>query len=426
MARKVKDKALDSREARGKLQPRGKPYWRQIEQRLHLGFRRIKGKAGTWWVRHYIGAQTYEIEPLGIADDLSDADGVAVINFWQAQDKARERMVTRAHAAAGKTGPLTVKDAIEQYLDRLEGNGRNTYDARRRADAHIVPKLGAVECASLTADMLHKWHVGLAKEPPRLRTANGEAQKHAIASGDVEAVRRRRVSANRVLVILKAALNHGWKEGKVASDSAWRRVSPFTSVSAARSRYLTVAEAQRLINAADPEFRPLVEAALQTGCRYGELCQLAVSAFDPDSGTLHVRKSKSGKPRHVVLTDEGTALFTRLAAGRLGHELMLRKSNGEPFGKSHQAKPMAEACRRAKITPRISFHGLRHSWASLAVMAGVPLMVVAKNLGHRDTRMCELHYSHLAPSYVADAIRAGAPRFGMVTTTNVTPLGARS
>jgi hypothetical protein len=44
-------------------------------------------------------------------------------------------------------------------------------------------------------------------------------------------------------------------------------------------------------------------------------------------------------------------------------------------------------------------------------MNGVPLMVVAKNLGHTDTRMVEKHYGHMAPGYVADAIRAGAPRF---------------
>ena len=40
-------------------------------------------------------------------------------------------------------------------------------------------------------------------------------------------------------------------------------------------------------------------------------------------------------------------------------------------------------------------------------------MVVAKNLGHTDTRMVEKHYGHLAPRYVADAIRAGAPKFGI-------------
>jgi integrase len=47
-------------------------------------------------------------------------------------------------------------------------------------------------------------------------------------------------------------------------------------------------------------------------------------------------------------------------------------------------------------------------------MNGAPLLVVAKNLGHTDTRMVERHYGHLAESYVADAIRAAAPRFGIV------------
>jgi integrase len=427
MARKVKDKALDSREARSRLKPRGKPFWRQIERGLHLGYRRLKGKAGTWWVRHYLGAQTYEIESLGAADDLSDADGTAILSYWDAQTKARERMVARAHAAAGKAGPLTVKDAIDQYLDRLEENGRNAYDARRRASALIIPKLGPVECASLTADMLSKWHSWLAKEPPRLRTRDGEKQKHgASPSGDDEAVRRRRASANRVLVTLKAALNVAWRGGKVASDSAWRRVSPFGNVSAARVRYLTVAQAQRLINASDPDFRGLVTAALQTGCRYGELCRLEAQDFNADAGTIAVRRSKTGKPRFVVLSEEGQDFFRQLAAGRSGSELLLKRPDGEPFARSNQAKRMREACARAKIVPPVGFHALRHTWASLSVMNGVPLMVVAKNLGHRDTRMCELHYSHLAPSFIADAIRAGAPRFGTVKPSNVRPLGART
>ncbi|MBZ9748312.1 tyrosine-type recombinase/integrase [Mesorhizobium sp. CO1-1-7] len=91
--------------------------------------------------------------------------------------------------------------------------------------------------------------------------------------------------------------------------------------------------------------------------------------------------------------------------------------------KSHQFRPMNEACKNAKIVPAIGFHGLRHTWASLSVMNGMPLLVVAKNLGHTDTRMVEKHYGHLAPSYVADAVRAGAPRFGTVQNTNVVSMG---
>ena len=412
MARKVNDKQLDTREARGKLKPRGKPYWRTIERGLHLGYRRLSGKAGTWWARHYIGAQQYDLEALGIADDLSDADGVAILSYWHGQDRARERMVKRAHAAAGKTGPLTVADAMNAYLEYLESkNAATAADARSRDRLFIRPKLGAFEIDSLTAEQLQRWHSSLAKAPRHVRSWNGATKELPIRSGD-DGQRARRASANRTLTTLRAALSRAWRAGKVSSDRAWRSVEPFENVDAARVRYLTVAEAKRLINGCDPELKPLVQAALQTGARYGELIRLEVHDFNSDAGTLAVRQSKSGKPRHIVMTDEGIALFRQLSAGRSGHEPLIRRANSKPFRRNDQALPMAAAVKRARITPSISFHGLRHTWASLAVMNGVPPMVVAKNLGHRDTRMVEKHYGHLAPSYIADAIRAGAPRFG--------------
>jgi integrase len=183
-----------------------------------------------------------------------------------------------------------------------------------------------------------------------------------------------------------------------------------------------MAEAERLINTCDPEFRALVRAGLETGCRYGELTQLEVCDFNPDANTLAIRQSKSGKPRHVVLTDEGAAFFRDHCAGRNGHELMFRHGDGSAWQRSEQARPMAEACERARIKPAISFHILRHTWASHAVMNGVPLLVVAKNLGHVDTRMVEKHYGHLAPSFIADAIRAGAPRYRVKDDKRLLPL----
>jgi integrase len=191
----------------------------------------------------------------------------------------------------------------------------------------------------------------------------------------------------------------------------------------AKVAYLTVAQAQRLINAADPDFRLLVRAALETGCRYSELTRMTVNDFNPDSNTVVIPKSKSGKARHVVLTPEAAGFFRQLCAGHEGADLLFRRDDGAVWAKSDQARPMRSACARARITPAVSFHALRHTWASLAAMNGVPLMVVAKNLGHADTRMVEKHYGHLAPSYVADAIRAGAPRFaGTETPSSVVPM----
>jgi hypothetical protein len=59
---------------------------------------------------------------------------------------------------------------------------------------------------------------------------------------------------------------------------------------------------------------------------------------------------------------------------------------------------------------------------ALPAVTNAPLMIVARNLGHRDTRMCELHYAHLPPGHVRDAIREGAPKFGFKPDSKVTLL----
>ena len=425
MARTIVDSNLKDRTARGRLKARRKPYWREIEPSLAVGYRKLKGRKGrpagpgTWSARHYNGAGSYSVEKIdGVADDFSDANGVTVLDFKQAQDKARTLHLQR-HAASEITGPLTVKAAIELHLEHLAGSGQSITHQRHHAGAFILPALGTVEVSKLTAAQLRRFHHGLAKLPPRVRTRAGAPQQHrVIEAGDAEAARRRQSSANRILTTLKAALNHAFTEKLAASDAEWRRVKPFRNVESARVKYLQVAEAKRFLNACDSAFRPLAQAALQTGCRYGELTRLKVGDFDADNGTLSIWQSKSGKPRHVILTSEGIAFFVELTAGRATGELMLRRANGEPWRKSNQGDYMAAACVRAKIAP-IGFHQLRHTWASLAVMAGVPLMIVGRNLGHADTRMVEKHYGHLAPSYIADAIRQHGPRFGYKPAANV-------
>jgi integrase len=77
---------------------------------------------------------------------------------------------------------------------------------------------------------------------------------------------------------------------------------------------------------------------------------------------------------------------------------------------------------RARISPAISFHILRHSHGSTLAMRGVPMGVIAAQLGHSDTRMTEKHYAHLAPSYVADTIRANFPNLGITKDAAVTAL----
>ncbi len=414
MARTVRDSALETRTARSRLKASGKPYYRAIDPGLHLGYRR--GKAGGKWVmRWYVGEGDYRVETIATADDSADADGVVILDYREAQALIRKRFVEYARVAQGlpaKDGPYTVHACIAEYLEFLEGNRKSAKDARWRAEALILPELGDIPCIDLSAPKLRRWLEDAATTAPRLRSCKGAAPRYREVDGDDEQRRKRRATANRVLTILKAALNRAWREGKIASDEPWRRVEPFEEADAARVRYLSIDECRRLINSAGGEFRVLVRAALSTGCRFGELAALQVRDFNPDAGTLHIRTSKSGKGRHVVLNDGGAAFFASIGAGRPGVESMLRKADGGRWGKSNQTRPMAETCARARIEPPANFHCLRHTYASLAVMAGAPLLVVAKNLGHTDTRMVEKHYGHLSESYIAEAIRAAAPRFG--------------
>ena len=144
--------------------------------------------------------------------------------------------------------------------------------------------------------------------------------------------------------------------------------------------------------------------------------------FDADAGMLTVRESKSGKPRHVVLTVEGQDLFTYLTAGKESDGYIFQRTDGGVWRQSHQLRPIKDACTRARIKPLISFNILRHTHGSTLAMKGVPMGVIAKQLGHADTRMTEKHYAHLSGGYVADTIRANFPALGIGGAEKVSPI----
>jgi integrase len=416
MAKTVRDSKLDSRAAREKLKQGAKPYYRAIDLGLHLGYR--KGKTGGKWVmRRYVGDEKYVVETIGTADDFSDADGAEILSFHQAQAKARAAVADRKGMKPAE--PFTVDRALDAYLERMVSeHSKSVADARNRVDNLIRPRLGQMLVSELMRDEITKWRNAIAIRPRHVRGKKGQASRALAAPTTDDEKRRRHASANRTLTILRAALNQAFRDGKAASDVAWRSAKPFREVDSARIRYFTVEEVRRIVNASQGEFRALVNAALFTGCRYGELGRLHVGDVNADAGTIFVGKSKSGKARHVVLTEEGQGFFRQVTAGRASNALLLPKADGSAWGVSHQLRPMREACKHAGVVAA-GFHILRHTYATLLVMNGVPLPVVASNLGHADSRMTEKHYAHLAPSYLAETIRKFAPTLGTFTDSNV-------
>jgi integrase len=153
---------------------------------------------------------------------------------------------------------------------------------------------------------------------------------------------------------------------------------------------------------------------------------MRASDFNAEAGTITVRESKSGKPRHVALTDEGQSLFAALTAGHSSRDPIFVRDDGKTWGPSHQQRPLDAASARAKIEPAATFHILRHTYASALAMRGVPMGVIATQLGHSDTRMTERHYAHLSPNYVAETVRAHFPTLGIGGGSGVASLRSAS
>jgi hypothetical protein len=328
---------------------------------------------------------------------------------------------------------------MADYLaDFAARGGKAIRTTRHVTEAHILPALGAQPVGRLTRDKLKAWHRAVAASPARVRSKAGET-RHRDTEGDPDASRRRASSANRVLTVLKAALNHAHAEGKVTCHTdAWAAVKPIREADTAKVRDLHDDEITRLVNACDPDFRALVTGALMTGARYGELAAMQAGDFDPKAGTVTIRLSKSGKPRHIALTDEGRDFFRGIAAGKAGGARLFERDRVEaqatretavrteraPWGDSDQFRPIRAACEAANISPAISFHELRHTYASRLAQRGVPMGVIAAQLGHADTRMTEKHYAHLSPNYVADTVRAAFGHLGIVPESNVLSIRA--
>jgi integrase len=92
-----------------------------------------------------------------------------------------------------------------------------------------------------------------------------------------------------------------------------------------------------------------VTAALLTGCRFRELAAPATEDFNTDAGTITIRTSKSGKPRHVVLTDEGREFFARMRPHASPNSPLFTKANDQPWSASDQQRPLAAAWTAARI-----------------------------------------------------------------------------
>jgi integrase len=389
MVRRLKNNELDSRNARLKLKQSKKPRFVSVGQGLSLGYRRNKTD-GTWIFRKSDGKGGMHTKAIGIADDYVEADGANALDYWQAVDKVREL----GRPSGSAPGSITVKEAFDNYLPTLEAkNARSAHTTKGRVNKHILPRLGTFRVVDLTKTQLDGWKASLVKK-----------------SDDREEVRKSKDSANRVLTMLKAFLNHAWNDEKnaIPSDQAWRKVKPFKDVARPREVRFSPPQAQKLINTIkDARFARLVEGGYATGGRYEELTGAKVSHFDRDGGFLTVSGKTGSRP--IILQTSAVKMFARITTGRPADAFIFVKEDGGRWKPSDQVRPMKEAVLKADLDPRGCFYALRHAYISEAIEENVPLTIIADNCG-TSVRMIEQTYAKVLSEKKRKFIEQGAPK----------------
>ncbi|MDO9531202.1 MAG: tyrosine-type recombinase/integrase [Deltaproteobacteria bacterium] len=208
-------------------------------------------------------------------------------------------------------------------------------------------------------------------------------------------------TVNRELSTLRHMLNKAVEWGMLKNNPFNKGSRLMLKEDNQRLRFLTEAEIGALVKECLPHLRPIVEVALHTGMRRGELLSLKWEQIRNGFIYLEGGMVKSGKGRQIPINDEAARVFREVRRGNhLKSPHVFCDSRGRRFYDVKHS--FASACRRAGLEG-FRFHDLRHTFASHLVMNGVGLKAVQELLGHASLAMT-MRYAHLSQGHLQDAV----------------------
>lgn len=219
-------------------------------------------------------------------------------------------------------------------------------------------------------------------------------------------------SIQYALAVVRQVFNHAKRNGVYAGESPTSMVAQ-PKLNNKRERFLTYEEADSLLAKVATKSQWLYDMALLSlhcGIRAGEIFDLSWGCVDFENGTILLMDTKSGKNRRAYMTSEVREMLKNNGPG-MPNELIFKDTKGNKIAdiSNSFARVIEELGLNAGVTDRrlkVTFHTLRHTYASWLVMDGTDLYTVMKLLGHSTIAMTE-RYSHLS----SDTLREAATEF---------------
>lgn len=304
---------------------------------------------------------------------------------------------------------LLLGSYLEEWLAAkrsLRASTRQSY--RSHLDLYLLPRLGHVKLQELRPHHVDRFFAEVAGGTRKPLSSASLHRLHAtLRSALATAVKRRLISHN-------PASHVELPSRERVSEIVW-----------------TVEDVHRFLTyAADDRLAALYRVAVVAGLRRGELVGLRWIDVDLEAGAirvaqqvvqlgkeLHVGRPKTRSGERLIAIDPAT---TTLLAAHREQQLREREAWGAGWhetghvftyqdGRVLQPGYVTQKFRRDAEwagLPSIRFHGLRHTSASLALAAGVPMKVVSDRLGHSTTTITADLYSHVLPAVARDAANA--------------------
>ncbi len=199
------------------------------------------------------------------------------------------------------------------------------------------------------------------------------------------------------LKCLRHVLNLAVKKGKLSRN-------PFAEVempklSKGRLRFLNVSEEADLLKAIGPRYAPWVRFAILTGLRQGEQFPLKWTDVDLEQGFLTLPDTKAGEVQYVHLNEEAKGILKALTSWKDSRWVFPSQNRGSamnPLNFYHRA--FVPAVEKAELED-VTWHTLRHTFASRLAMSGATEQDIASCLRHSTTALVK-RYAHLSQTHL--------------------------
>lgn len=319
--------------------------------------------------------------------------------FPTQRQAAEHRAMMLADAARGTyinpaDSRITLAEWLPEYRASKQLAASSAEAWQSRADRHVLPYWGSVPLNRITFTGVGEWVTVLSKTP-----VLGAKEPRTLAPETVRSC----------FDILSGALDAAVRNRRIPSN-------PCTGVALPGRRdhpaiFLTAEQVEALTEQMRDRYRALVFLTAWTGMRWGEAAGLTRKRIDLTRSTLTVRDTLTevggrhgrgiGKTRRaqrtIHLPQAATDMLRWHLETHAGPELVFTGPRGGPLYRKFLNRQLRPAAERAGLDPALRFHDLRHTFAALAIAAGVSDLWVLKDLmGHGSITTTE-RYAHLLP-----------------------------